>query len=114
MRRNENVPMMIEFNCHDLESALSCDYLSACTGSRKPNEGKISGGWEMEDLGKEDEHGNNNPDVHSFQAQRLDWKSVLNAPNTVIFNSAGSYISSTLAATSLAALHGLDGAAAGV
>lgn len=110
MRRNENEPMMIEFNCNDLESALSNDYLSACTGSRKSNEGKI-GGWEMEDLGgKEDEQGYN-LDVHSFQAQRLDWKQVLNAPNTIIFNSAGSYISSTLAATSLAALHGLDGAA---
>jgi hypothetical protein len=50
MRRNENEPMMIEFNCDDLESALRCDYLSACTGSRKSNEGKI-GGWQMEDLG---------------------------------------------------------------
>mmetsp|Transcript_18824 Transcript_18824/g.32099 ORF Transcript_18824/g.32099 Transcript_18824/m.32099 type:complete len:597 (+) Transcript_18824:105-1895(+) len=114
MRRNENEPMMIEFNCNDLESALSCDYLSACTGSRKSNEGKI-GGWEMEDLGgNQDEHGYNQ-DVHSFQAKRLDWKEdVLNATNTIIFNSAGSYISSTLAATSLAALHGLDGASAGV
>ena len=114
MRRNENEPMMIEFNCDNLESALSCDYLSACTGSRKSNEGKI-GGWTMEDLGgKEDEHGGYNPDVHSFHAQRLDWNQVLNAPNTIVFNSAGSYISSTLAATSLAALHGLDGAAVGV
>lgn len=113
MRRNENEPMMIEFNCDDLESALRCDYLSACTGSRKSNEGKI-GGWEMEDLGGEEDEEGYNQDVHSFQAQRLDWEQVLNAPNTIIFNSAGSYISSTLAATSLAALHGLQGAAVGV
>ncbi|KAK1741133.1 hypothetical protein QTG54_008385 [Skeletonema marinoi] len=69
----------------------------------------------MEDLGgNQDEHGYKQ-DVHSFQAKRLDWKEdILNATNTIIFNSAGSYISSTLAATSLAALHGLDGASAGV
>ncbi|KAL7542343.1 hypothetical protein ACHAXR_011708 [Thalassiosira sp. AJA248-18] len=100
MRRNINSPMMIEFNCHDLESAVESDYLSA-------------GGWQSTaDLG-EDEHAQTD-NVHSFQAQRLHWKSVLNTPNTIIFNSAGAYISSILSATSLAALHGLDGAAVGI
>lgn len=40
--------------------------------------------------------------------------SVLDAQNTVVFNSAGAHISSQLAPTSLAALHGLNGAAAGI
>ena len=53
-------------------------------------------------------------DAHSFQAQRLHWKSVLNADHTITFNSAGAYVSSILSATSLAALHGLNGAAVGV
>lgn len=99
MRRNINLPMMIEFNCHDLKSAVDSDYLSA-------------GGWQgMGDLGK-NEHAQT--DIHSFQALRLHWKTVLNTPNTIIFNSAGAYISSILSATSLAALHGLDGAAVGI
>ena len=53
-------------------------------------------------------------DAHSFQAQRLHWKSVLNADHTITFNSAGAHVSSILSATSLAALHGLNGAAVGV
>ena len=48
------MPKMVQFNCHDLESALRCDYLTAVGTVRKSDEvGKISG-WEMEDLGKED------------------------------------------------------------
>lgn len=110
VRRNADTPT-IEFNCHDLEYALACDYLSACMG-RNTDETK-KGGWSMSTL----ENGGpakNDTNVHSFQAQRLNWNSVLRAENTVVFNSAGAHMSSILAATSLAALHGLDGAAVGI
>ena len=47
VRRNAGAPT-IEFNCHDLENALACDYLSACIG-RNPDETK-KGGWRMSTL----------------------------------------------------------------
>jgi hypothetical protein len=128
-----NIPI-VEFTCDDLESALASDYLDACTGmsSRNTsNDGSTStvdddvqqGGWRMEELGSpstgttstsSNSNLNSNPQNHSFQSKRLHWTSVLDAKNTVVFNSAGAHISSQLAPTSLAALHGLDGAATGV
>jgi Cupin superfamily protein len=113
MRLPANTPPLMEFNCHDLEAALNCDYLSACTG-RNPDKTKKEG-WRMKGLeNANDKNTNTLNNVHSFQAQRLRWETVLQSPTTSIFNSAGSYISSILSATSLAALHGLHGAAVGI
>jgi hypothetical protein len=134
---NVNVPI-IEFTCDDLESALASDYLDACTGRSRntsncdengdsdstSSNDEQQGGWRMEGLGSTDTtstiNSNNlnsnekHSQEHSFQSKRLHWNSVLDAQNTVVFNSAGAHISSQLAPTSLAALHGLNGAATGV
>jgi hypothetical protein len=136
---SSNMPI-VEFTCDDLESALASDYLDACTGMSRRNTSNDDGngdndgdntstidddvqqgGWRMEELGStgtastsSNSNLNSNPQDHSFQSKRLHWTSVLDAKNTVVFNSAGAHISSQLAPTSLAALHGLDGAATGV
>jgi hypothetical protein len=131
-----NVPI-IKFTCDDLESALASDYLDACTGrsrntSNEDGDGDSTnrndeqqGGWRMEGLGSAridtmtinsnlNSNEKKNFQEHSFQSKRLHWTSVLDAQNTVVFNSAGAHMSSQLAPTSLAALHGLNGAATGV
>ena len=128
-----NMPL-VEFTSDDLKSALASDYLDACTGKSRSAAGgstsgnsastpsNVHGGWRMEGLGStsttknsggvtNDVRSNNR---HSFQSNRLHWDSVLDAQNTVVFNSAGAHMSSQLAPTSLAALHGLNGAAAGI
>ena len=89
------------------------------------------GGWRMEGLGSSastttgtssssSSSSNNthksviNSNPHSFQSKRLHWDSIRHAQNTIVFNSAGAHMSSQLAPTSLAALHGLNGAATGI
>ena len=132
--RGGGVPI-VEFTCNDLEHAIASDYLDACTGrsSAAVDDGEINNGnegeggeegWRMEGLVSSMDatkttattatSTHNTSEQHSFQSKRLQWTSVLNAENTVVFNSAGAYISSQLAPTSLAALHGLNGAATGV
>jgi hypothetical protein len=119
---------IVEFSCEDLKYALASDYLDACTGKNirdgvaasASNDGE--GGWRMEGLGSINTPStqtgasttNMHSNQHSFQSKRLHWDSVVDAKNTVVFNSAGAHISSQLAPTSLAALHGLNGAATGI
>ena len=67
------------------------------------------GGWRMEGLGSINTPStqtsasatNMNSNQYSFQSKHLHWDSVLDAQNTVVFNSAGAHISSQLAPTSL-------------
>ena len=124
MRRNsDNVDVdarIIEFTYDDLECAIASDYLDACTGKSRNTNVEQQGGWCMKGLGptkgdiSSSLNSNQKESQHSFQSKRLHWTSVLDAQNTIVFNSAGAYISSQLAPTSLAALHGLNGAATGV
>jgi hypothetical protein len=130
IRRNaDNVDAdahIIEFTYDDLECAIASDYLDACTGKSRNDDANSNfeqkGGWCMEGLGPTqgdistslNSNANEKDSQHSFQSKRLHWTSVLDAQNTIVFNSAGAYISSQLAPTSLAALHGLNGAATGV
>jgi len=139
-KTRSTAPSIIEFTSDDLKSALASDYLNACTGRSRDtntidhdsnhsrtnededeNKNEPYGGWRMDTLTNTQKI---NPsdrirrpqqqEEYSFQSQRLHWHSVVNAPHTVVFNSAGAHISSQLAPTSLAALHGLNGVAAGV
>ena len=93
---------MITFGTDELKAAIEQDFLDAGEGSTNPTKG-----WRMQPVGG-DRRG------RSFQDSRLAFEDVMGAKGSVIFNSAGAYISSTLSATSLAALDGLDGAVSGV
>ena len=94
---------VITFGTDELEAALASDYLDAGEGQSSD----APGGWRIRPAA-DDRRG------RSFQDSRLHCSDVEDASGTVVFNSAGAYISSTLAASALAALHGLDGAASGV
>ncbi len=116
---NSEVPI-IKFSSDDLKLAIESDYLDACIGKDKSSKSNDSffegennngqGGWRMERLDSTSHSWNE----HSFQSNRLHWDAILAAKSTIVFNSAGAYISSQLASTSLAALHGLCGIATGV
>jgi hypothetical protein len=93
---------MITFGTDELQAAIEQDFLDAGEGSTNPTKG-----WRMQPVG-------GNRRGRSFQDSRLTFEDVVGAKGTVIFNSAGAYISSTLSASSLAALDGLDGAFSGV
>jgi|AntRauTorckE5430_2_1112549.scaffolds.fasta_scaffold00911_4 hypothetical protein len=103
MRPGKLDSQVITFGTDDLEAALASDYLDAGEGQSSD----APGGWRICPAA-DDRRG------LSFQESRLHCSDVENAKGTVVFNSAGAYISSTLAASALAALHGLDGAASGV
>jgi len=93
---------LVTFGVDELQKALKCDFLDAGEGSTEMNKG-----WRMQPVG-------NTRRGTSFQGSRLLFQDLTNAKGTCIFNSAGAYISSTLAATSLAALDGMDGVVPGV
>jgi hypothetical protein len=98
---------LITFGTTELQMAIERDLLDAGEGSI--NESK---GWRMNPVRKTTKRdGDNN---HAFMDGRVSFADVNAAKGTVIFNSAGAYISSTLATASLAALDGLDGLYAGV
>lgn len=102
MVRGKLDSQMITFGTDELEDAVAADFLSSLEGSSD-----APGGWRMEPSGD----ARRGP---SFHESRLSFSDVANSRGTVVFNSAGAHISSTLSASSLAALHGLDGAATGV
>jgi hypothetical protein len=95
-------PQLIEFGTKQLEAAIANDFLDAGEGSTNDNTG-----WRMQPVG-------GNRGGVSFQDSRLSFRHVADAAGTVIFNSAGAYISQTLAASALAALDGLNGVVSGV
>jgi hypothetical protein len=101
-RGNVDEHQMITFGTDELRAAIEQDFLDAGEGSTNPIKG-----WRMQPVGG-DRRG------RSFQDSRLAFEDVMGAKGTVIFNSAGAYVSSTLSASSLAALDGLDGAVSGV
>jgi hypothetical protein len=101
-RGGADAQQMITFGTDELQAAIEQDFLDAGEGSTNPTKG-----WRMQPVGG-DRRG------RSFQDARLAFEDVTDAKGTVIFNSAGAYISSTLSASSLAALDGLDGAVSGV
>jgi hypothetical protein len=101
-RGSSSVPQMITFGTSELQAAIADDYLDAGEGSTDAN-----AGWRMQPVG-------GNRRGPSFQGARLSFEDVMDGAGTCIFNSAGAYISSTLSASALAALDGLDGAASGV
>jgi hypothetical protein len=102
-RGHVDAQQMITFGTDELQAAIEQDFLDAGEGSTNPTKG-----WRMQPVGG-DRRGS-----RSFQDSRLAFEDVMGAKGTVIFNSAGAYISSTLSASSLAALDGLDGAVSGV
>jgi hypothetical protein len=93
---------MVDFGTDELQAAIKQDFLDAGEGSTN-----ASKGWRMQPVG-------GNRRGSSFQQSRLEFQDVVDAKGTVIFNSAGAYISSILSTTSLAALDGLDGSVPGV
>jgi hypothetical protein len=98
---------LLTFGTTELQKAVASDFLDAGEGSTNDQKG-----WRMNSVVK--------PKVatigqhNSFTDARVSFSDVQNAKGTVIFNSAGAYISSTLAAASLAALDGLEGLCCGV
>jgi hypothetical protein len=102
--QHQQQQMMITFGMEELQAAVEQDFLDAGEGSTNPTKG-----WRMQPVGGRDLRTGS-----SFQDSRLRFQDVTDAKGTVIFNSAGAYISSTLSASSLAALDGLDGAVPGV
>lgn len=98
---------LITFGTTELQMAIERDFLDAGEGSI--NESK---GWRMNPVRKTATAREGNS--HAFMDARVSFADVKAAKGTVIFNSAGAYISSTLAKTSLAALDGLNGLYAGV
>lgn len=113
---------IIEFTDDNLESAIASDYLDACTersqatsntSANGSNEHQAKG-WRMEGLDVNQNNERYNSSEHSFQSKRVSYTSILSAQNTVVLNSAGAHVSSQLAPTSLAALHGLKGTTTGV
>jgi hypothetical protein len=104
VRCGDSAKPLVTFGTEELGKAIESDFLDAGEGSTNANKG-----WRMNPVGQAD-RGNK----HSFTDARVSFSDVENAKGTVIFNSAGAHISSTLAAASLAALDGLDGQFAGV
>jgi Cupin superfamily protein len=100
---------LITFGTAELQMAIERDFLDAGEGST--NESK---GWRMNPVGKTIPTTTRDCNSHAFMDARVSFADVKAAKGTVIFNSAGAYISSTLATASLAALDGLDGLYAGV
>lgn len=99
---DEQQQQLVSFDTQQLKAAIENDFLDAGEGSTNANTG-----WRMQPVG-------GSRAGPSFQESRLLFSHVKDATGTVIFNSAGAYISDTLAATSMAALDGLDGAVSGV
>lgn len=93
----------LHFSTSSLERAVSEDFLDAGQGTAEKNKG-----WKMRPVGS--------VRGSSFEDAKLSFEDVKKSleKGTVIFNSAGAHISNTLAPATLAALDGLDGAAAGV
>jgi hypothetical protein len=102
IRKSPDMDAMVDFGTDELQAAIQNDFLDAGEGSTNAQKG-----WRMQPVG-------GNRRGTSFQQSRLEFQDVVNAKGTVIFNSAGAYISSILSTTSLAALDGLDGAVPGV
>jgi len=105
---------MIDFGTKDLQAAIANDYLEAGEGSTTADKG-----WRMQPVvGKSGSTTSTTSTSTStsgaFQESRLSFAHIQAAQGTVILNSAGAYISHTLAASSLAALDGMDGAVAGL
>jgi len=93
----------LKFSTKDLEHAVNTDFLDAGQGTTKMNQG-----WKMRPVGE--------IRGSSFDDARLTFSDVQSSihKGTVIFNSAGAHIGTTVAPATLAAVDALNGCVGGV
>ncbi|KAI2490007.1 hypothetical protein MHU86_24580 [Fragilaria crotonensis] len=103
---------VVTFGTTQLQAALQSDYLDAGEGSTDERRG-----WKMKPVARtnlQNEMSSNASTASTtstncaFLQSRVSFADLEQAKGTVIFNSAGAYTSSTLAATCLAALDGMN------
>jgi uncharacterized RmlC-like cupin family protein len=97
---------VMTFGTTQLRAALQSDYLDAGEGSTDERRG-----WKMKPVARtnsQSEMSSSTDTNCAFLQSRVSFADLENAKGTVIFNSAGAYTSSTLAATCLAALDGMN------
>ena len=111
IRRGDSVNPLMTFGTTELKEALQHDFLDAGEGSTDERRG-----WRMKPVARTNsEHtttattsGSPTTSNCAFLRSRVTFSDLEQAKGTVIFNSAGAYTSSTLAATCLAALDGMN------